>query len=803
MKNIQLFETYHGNLEDLFHPKKNLTFLVGAGVSMDAPTNMPSAREIVKSLMEFCAPSEEIDNLLSLNLLRYELVVEKIQDIFDEKLKFMDYLELVSSPNILHFFLAHLIKRGNYVITTNFDYLIEYALIKILPKDQHFSIYPIITKEDFLSFQEPKRLIETGKFPVFKIHGSKRNIITGELTHESLITTISALGREREEGETFAIEPYKKPAVYNLMKDRTLVIMGYSGSDDFDIGPMLKELPFLSRLIWIEHSFDDQIKITKVNKTSSFMDQENFSRSERLLVEISSSGDFEVFLIKSNTGNIIKNDLWNLLLSDLPVKDLEMMESISNIPDFHEWVKPLYKDFPLIEKYNLACQIFYFLKQIDATIRCSENGKNLAENVKDIASKSTFLNFLGMINHIKGNYDKALENYTESLLIDEKLENLAGKTTDLNNIGSVYLTLGKYDEALENYENALQISDQIGDLIGKTADLNNIGRIHEIRGEFNLALKRYEEALRITENLGDLGRKAALLNNIGMIYGAHGNYDTALKNYEEALHIVDQLGDLYGKIILLNNIGRIYDEHQNFEAAMEKYEKTILIAEQLGDLAKKAGCINNVGSVYLAKGESELALKKYEEALKIEERLGDPLMMIIYLNNIGMIYASRGEFNEGLENYKKGLTIAENIGDISKVALLSTKIGSIYLQMEDINNAVNKYEKAVELYDKVGDLTNKAASLSNLGKIYEMLNNFDKALDLYKETLHIDDQLGDLMSKASDLNNIGNIYEIQGNSNGALKIYEEALEILNQQGQEQYIEMFKKKIENLKDKLTE
>ncbi len=803
MNEIQLFERFNGKLEFLFSPERKYTFLVGAGVSMDAPTNMPSAREIVKSLLELCAPPDEVENLLSLNLLRYELVIEKIQGLFDEDLKFMDYLELVTSPNIIHLFLANLIGKEHYVITTNFDYLIEHALLKIIPEEQHFSIYPIITKEDYLSFQEPKTLVDTGKFPIFKIHGSKRNIITGEPTQDSLITTISALGREREEGETFAIEPYKKPTVYNLMKDRTLVIMGYSGSDDFDIGPMLKELPFLSRLIWIEHSFDDQINITKVNKTEDFTNQGDLSRSEQLLAEISANGEFEVFLVKSNTGDIIKNDLWNIFLSNISRDKVELRKNEIEIPLFHEWVNLFYKDLRLIDKYRLACQLFYFLKQIDTTVRCSEQGRNLAEKIGDDSSKSIFLNFLGMINLIKGNYNKALNYYEESLAIDEKLENLAGKTTDLNNIGSVYLTLGKYDEALEKYENALEISDQLGDLSGKTADLNNIGRIYEIRGDYDLALQRYEEALRITEKLGDLGLKSTLLNNIGMIYGAHGNFDVALKNYEEALHIADQLGDLYGKIILLNNIGRIYDEHQNFESALEKYEETIRIAEQLGDLAKKAGCLNNVGSVYLAKGESQLALEKYEAALKIEERLGDPLMKIIYLNNIGMIHASRGELEAALDRYKSGLAIAEEIRDYSKVALLSTKIGSINLQMEDIALAMKNYENAVKLYDQVGDLSNRAASLSNLGKIYEMQKKYDDALKIYKETLQIDEQLGDLMSKASDLNSIGKIYEIEGNFFEALKSYEETLEIFTQLGQQEYIEMFKTKVDQIREKLRE
>ena len=144
-----------------------------------------------------------------------------------------------------------MIMRYNYVITTNFDYLIEMALKKkldIFPTfhDYHKKVILIITKEDYrkkVSFQ----------FPIIKIHGSKWDTIKGQLTKDSLITTISALGREREKGETFAIEPYKKPLVNEVMNGRDLVIMGYSGSDDFDISPMLKELTTMKRIIWIEH----------------------------------------------------------------------------------------------------------------------------------------------------------------------------------------------------------------------------------------------------------------------------------------------------------------------------------------------------------------------------------------------------------------------------------------------------------------------------------------------------------------------------------------------------------------------
>ncbi len=795
------FIEYEESIESLFPPEFRYTFLVGAGVSMDFPTNMPSAREIVRSLLETCAPPEEVERLLSLNMLRYELVVEKIQDEIDEDLRFLDYLELVTKPNIIHYFLGNAITRGNHVVTTNFDYLIEHALKRILDKKWHKDIIPIITKEDFIFYQDPTNLIEAGKYLLFKIHGSKRNIITGIATKESLITTISASGREREEGKTFAIEPYKKVAVYKLMNQRTLVTMGYSGSDDFDIGPTLKELPFLKRLIWIEHTQDNNLEIIHVKQNKTLQDKENLSDLENKLLEISINGEFEVILIRTNTKNFIKKKLWGIFLPHVPIQDMNLQESGPVVPKFSSWITEIYGNIPPLQKYKLAVQLYYFLKQIEATLQCSEKGLKLSDKTNDLKAKSVFLNFLGHIYQITGNYDSAISYYESALQVDELTNDIPSKATDLGNIGSVYLIRGKYDLALEYYNKALEISEKLGDLSGMASNLNNIGRINEIHGDLENALRKYEEALKITDKLGALNRKAALLNNIGMINATQNKYDLALQNYEVAVKIVDNLGDLYGKIILSNNIGRVYDEHRNYEKALEKYEETISIAEKLGDLSKKAGSLNNIGSIHLAQGNYDLALEKYREALNIEERLGNPLMKLIYLNNIGMIHNNRAEYNLALKNYIDALEIAEKIGDLSKKGLMLTKIGAIYMIQEKYATALENYEQSVLIYGETGELPNKATSLSNIGKIYEKFEEHHEAIMVYEEALQIDTKLGDIMSKASDLYNLGRVYEVHGELRKALGQYEESLKIFSQLNQDQYVNVIQQNIINLRKKM--
>jgi len=801
MDNEIIFEEYEEDLEPLFPPKSSYTFLVGPGISIYPPTNMPSVMVIVKSLLELCAPVEEVGNLLSLEKLNYELVVEKIQNEIDENLRFLDYLDEISEPNLIHFFLANAIIYGNYVITTNFDYMIEHALMQCLDKKWHKDIIPVITKEDFIFYQDPKNLINSGRYPIYKIHGSKRNIITKRDTKDSLITTISALEKERNEGKTFAIEPYKKQTVYNLMNKRTLVVIGYSGSDDFNMGPTLRELPFLGKIIWIEHIQENQTKIIHF-KGEENIKKENNSHLEQLLKEISINGDFEIILIKTNTKNLIHLNLWRIFFPDSSIEEFIPIESKQKIQRFSEWIKPLYQDTSQIDKYKLATQLYFFLKEINATMRCSEIGLKKAMEVNDLSSKSYFLNFLGLINQVKGKYNTALKDYEESLKIDKLLGNLQRKTTVLNNIGSIYLTKGEYELALDKYQEALTLSEKIGDLSRTVVTLINIGRIYEIRNELDAALEIYKQALKITGEIGNLNRKALLLDNIGMIHSTKRENELALQHYEEALKITDQLGDLYGKLIIQNNIGRLFDESHNFKEAFERYNQTVQIAELLGYPSKKAGCINNIGSLYLAEGKQELALDKFKEALDIERKLGDPLMIITYLNNIGIIHNNRAEYNLALNVYREALKIATKIKDLSKKALFLTKIASIDMIQGNNSLAIEEYEQVILIFEELGEFSNKAASFSNLGKIYENFGNYNEAVNAYAEAFNIDDKIGDLFGKANDLYNLGRLFEIRTEFRRALLNFKESGKIFGQLGQEQYVNVINQKINDLNWKIS-
>jgi NAD-dependent SIR2 family protein deacetylase len=63
--------------------------------------------------------------------IRFEMLMDVIQGFVDPDLSVIRFLERCREPNMLHMLLARRHKVGDIVITTNFDSLIEEAIIRL------------------------------------------------------------------------------------------------------------------------------------------------------------------------------------------------------------------------------------------------------------------------------------------------------------------------------------------------------------------------------------------------------------------------------------------------------------------------------------------------------------------------------------------------------------------------------------------------------------------------------------------------------------------------------------------------
>ncbi|MGM0468055.1 MAG: tetratricopeptide repeat protein [Promethearchaeati archaeon] len=772
-------------LKDLFTEKKLYVFLVGAGISMDPPSCVPSARMFVRQLFKYYAPADETDRLSYLKSLRYEFLVEKVQNMFDKEIKFLDYLDLIKEPNAIHLFLANMILRYNYIITTNFDYLIELAVKKRLSiypmySTHHQKLKVIIQKEDYgqnVSFQ----------YPIIKLHGSKWDCINRRLTKDSLITTLSALGRDREEGKTFSIEPYKKILIDYVTQNRDLIIMGYSGSDDFDISPMLAELNNIRNLVWIDHDPDGEFGDEEIYKFDSKNNLEEIERSkeisklDKILSRLAIIKKINVFKIKAKTIIFVKKIL-------APIFHEQFYDLNETIPkdyiNFDEYMKENHFKVSDSSKYKFAHEIYYDLGVVDAAERTALRCLELSIKENDISNQIYATNALGLIFLMKGQYNSALEKFEETLQLTIK-HNQKNERFAVNlNIGKLYMKIGDLKNALQYTNEANNfITEETPDIL-KFALINNLGTIYRDLGDNPNAIKNIESALAIVERMGDLFGKALCLSNLSGIYTSQGNLNQALKLSLEALKIYEQLGDLADMSNTLNTIGNIYRFVGNYRDALKFLERAINISTETKNLRTKALASNSMGVIYYNLGKFNLAIENYVEAYNIRQQIGDLSGQATSLNNIGLIHRNQRQYDKALENFNQSIAIAEEIGEKKHLGIRYGNRASIYEVKGEFGKALEEYEKALSVEQSLENREGIANQLTNIGGIFGDLGKYEKLFRNYNDALDIYRQLNIKPGIANALNNLGvAYYKYKKDYSKSIEYLQESLKLYKEVGQ--------------------
>jgi len=228
----------------------------------------------------------------------------------------------------------------------------------------------------------------------------------------------------------------------------------------------------------------------------------------------------------------------------------------------------------------------------------------------------------------------------------------------LNNLGLAQQNVGQYDLALDSFTQSLEMVETAGDMTSYGSALNNIGVTYEMLGLFERALGYYQQCHKIRLDTGDRTGECEALNNIGLAHYNLDQYDLALDYLSRSSAIADELGDPRLQAWALNNTGLVYDMRHQYEKAYELYAQAEGLKRANGDLLGAATSRNNAAMVRFSQGRYDEALDGVEATLSVWEQAGDRHSLLIGLNNLAAIHLQIDQPGKAAESSRRAVALA-------------------------------------------------------------------------------------------------------------------------------------------------
>ncbi|HHC79848.1 MAG TPA: tetratricopeptide repeat protein [Flavobacteriia bacterium] len=336
-------------------------------------------------------------------------------------------------------------------------------------------------------------------------------------------------------------------------------------------------------------------------------------------------------------------------------------------------------------------------------------------------------NSMGNIYLLLKQYDLAINQFKQSLKIEESIQNKLGIAINNQNIGYAKEALGKFDEALIYYKNSLDVNTKSHNRFGQVICNSSIARIYIKQNNFNKALQIIKPNLAEAIALGNKDYLSTEYINLGWAQTKLKQYTMAEKNLLKGLAIAKEYN-------ISPNISEAYSHLSELSQQKNDYKNSLRYYKLSEEFDEKISNERNIQYVndLIIKYDSEkknnqikaLANQNKIDQLNFSKNRKIWLISLISLSLLALVlyflYRQRN-----LKNEKRILTLEQDLLRIQMNphfifnALNSIKL---YIINNEQKNAVHYLNKFSKLIRKILD----ASSVKEISLAEEL-----KTMDLY------------------------------------------------------------------------
>ncbi|MEJ5306768.1 MAG: tetratricopeptide repeat protein [candidate division WOR-3 bacterium] len=308
--------------------------------------------------------------------------------------------------------------------------------------------------------------------------------------------------------------------------------------------------------------------------------------------------------------------VYNLLgKTDRALKDIKIGEKIAEKKNLMSNLAKLYME--RVVSYEI-------LNDFDNMMVYAKKSSELFKSIGDLTGYANSLNSYAMSLGSKGEYDKELEILQEcySILVkqyqisENQEKSRAGSAFGfvLNNLGFVYKVKGDNEKSLNFYFESLKVRTEIEDKLAQAQSLNNIGMIYARNKDYDNGILYLEKAKDLLKKIGEKKMLSSIVYNLGHIYLFKNDFERSLELFFESLPIKREIFDHSTEVLNLASIGVVYGKKGD-------YEKSIKYLKDAIRLRIKINFYQNIDKNFVSLFESFKEINRMKESFRYFLRL--------------------------------------------------------------------------------------------------------------------------------------------------------------------------------------
>jgi tetratricopeptide (TPR) repeat protein len=653
----------------IWRQKAQPVFLVGSGISV--PSGLPSGWDFNKSLAQYLGASigekRRIRSWLvtgpSQSGIRFEQIMQVLKETVDPRLRILEFCECSQKPTFLHRFLTRALERGP-VLTTNFDSLLELAWQEVngpsLTVPYIEASAPDRSPKYPQSF-EKLRPSHLRKKILLKLHGSLRDpkcvlkfgfVTRAQRTETSVAATLDRIGTSQR---LWGLEPHKERAVAAAIHGKLLVVIGYSGTDDFDVLPTLASVGRrVSGILWVVHA-SGHLRCRRLGTKNL---SAAFPESLRALVT-----RVPAWLATGQTDAILAA-LFPTLAPDF-VPEREPTEDWLGIDSL-----PFYQGLSRGQRAMIWGRLAELAgKTIDAERRyryAIEHSRGSQR--RHLLARAYAYVRLGWVSYITGRPTPAIRCSKIAAHLYRRAKDWEGASRAIGNIGNGYLLEGRLGNAINWYDSARRLHRRLRLPSREAVVVGNIGVALRKQGKYEEALQRFRSALRINKAIHNFEGVARDQGNIGNIYLARRRYAEAIRCYERVIKICEKLRNPTCLAIQYGNIGIAKRHQRKLRDAQVALRTALKVNRRLRRWEGVADNLSDLGRVLVDRGQCTGAIRLFRAALKIELRIRDLEGRARVLEDIGRAWMKLGRVRQARMALRHSARLCRQLNDTAALA---------------------------------------------------------------------------------------------------------------------------------------